>query len=125
MVKELQVAKEGGDLVTMSTWAELKNAILDEVLSLDIFMWALYSKFGIVHQAVIHLHKWQQRCVRRARILKNIHAVVDSMQAWTMKYKGVLLHLPKMMRVNVVEFQARIRIQIRNYEALPQLITSV
>ena len=34
MAKELQVAKQGGDLVKMLTRAELKKAILDEVLSL-------------------------------------------------------------------------------------------
>ena len=38
MAKELQVAKQGGDLVTMSARAELKKAILDEVLSLDTVM---------------------------------------------------------------------------------------
>ena len=43
------MAKQGGDLVTMSARVELKKAILDEVLSLDTVMRALYSKFGIVH----------------------------------------------------------------------------
>ena len=38
MAKELQVAKQGGDLVTMSTRDELKKAILDELLSLDTTM---------------------------------------------------------------------------------------
>lgn len=38
MVKELHVAKQGGDLVTMSTRVELKKAIVDEVLSLDKVM---------------------------------------------------------------------------------------
>lgn len=38
MAKELQVAKQGGDLVTMSTRAELKKEILDDILSLDTFM---------------------------------------------------------------------------------------
>ena len=35
MEKELQMAKQGGDLVIMSAWAELKKVILDEVLSID------------------------------------------------------------------------------------------
>ena len=47
------------------------------------------------------------------------------MQAWTMKYKEAPLHLPKMMRANVVELQVRIQSQISNYEDLPQLITSI
>ena len=34
MAKELQVAKQGGDLVKISAQAELKKEILDEVLSL-------------------------------------------------------------------------------------------
>jgi len=58
MTKELHVAKQGGDLVTMSTWDELKKEILDEVLSLDTIMRELYSKFGTMHQAVVHLHRW-------------------------------------------------------------------
>ena len=103
MVKELHVSKQGGHLVTMSAQAEMKKAILDEVLSLDTVMRSLYSKFGTVHQAVIHLHRWQQRCARRSCILKNIHTVVDNMQAWMMKYKAAPLHLLKMMKANAVE----------------------
>lgn len=38
MVKELQVAKQGGELVTMSVRDDLNKAILDEVLSLVIVM---------------------------------------------------------------------------------------
>ena len=38
MAKELQTSKQGGELVTASARAELKNEILDEVLSLDIVM---------------------------------------------------------------------------------------
>ena len=41
MEKEIQMAKQGGDLVTMSAQAELKKAILDEALSLDTVMRAL------------------------------------------------------------------------------------
>ena len=108
MAKELQVAKQGGDLVTMFAQAKLKKAILDEVLSLDTVMRALYSKFGTMHQAVIHLHGWQQRCARRVCILKNIHIVVDNMRTWMMKYKGDPLHLPKMMKANAVKLQAHI-----------------
>ena len=59
MAKELQTAKRGGELVTASTREELKKEILDEVLSLESIMWALYSKFGTVHKAVIHLNRWQ------------------------------------------------------------------
>ena len=57
MAKELQTAKQGGQFVTPSARAELKKAILDEVLSLDIVMRALYSKFGTAHQEVFHLHE--------------------------------------------------------------------
>ena len=38
MAKELQMVKQGGELLTTSTQAELKKEILDEVLSLDIVM---------------------------------------------------------------------------------------
>ena len=103
----------------------MKNEILDEVLSLDTFMRALYSKFGTVHKAVFHLNGRQQRHPRRACILSNVHSVVDYMQTWTMGYKGAPLHLPKMMKPRVVELKARIRSQIRNYEDLLQLITSL
>ena len=56
MENELHTAKQGGDLVTMSAWAEIKKEILDEVLSLETVMQALYSKFGTLHKAVVHLH---------------------------------------------------------------------
>lgn len=59
MAKELQTAKQGGELVTVSAQAELKKVILDEVLSLDIDMGALYSKFGTVHKAIIQLNRWK------------------------------------------------------------------
>lgn len=59
MKKELQKSKQGGDLVTVSTQAKLKKALLDEVLSVDIVMRALYSKFGTMHMAVVHLNGWQ------------------------------------------------------------------
>jgi len=94
--------------VTMSARAELKKEFLDEVLSLNIVMRALYSKFGIMHKAFVHLNGWQQRYARRACILMNVHVVVDDMQTWTMKYKGARLHFPKMMRVNEVKLKARI-----------------
>jgi len=38
MPKELQIAQQGGELVTTSTQVELKKAIMDELLSLDIVM---------------------------------------------------------------------------------------
>ena len=56
MDKELQTAKQGGELFTTSTQAELKKEILDEVLSLDTIMRAMYSKFGTMHKAVFHLN---------------------------------------------------------------------
>ena len=58
MAKELQMAKQGGELVIASARAELKKEILDEILSLDIVMQVLYSKFGIVHKVVVHLNEW-------------------------------------------------------------------
>ena len=57
MAKELQTTKQG-ELVTKFTLAELKKEILDEVLSLDTVMWALYSKFCTVHKAVVHFNGW-------------------------------------------------------------------
>ena len=82
---------------------------------MDTVMRAMYSKFCTMLQVGIHLHGWQHPCVGRARILKNIHVAVDNMRAWMMKYKGVPLHLPKMMKSNAVELQARIWSQIQNY----------
>lgn len=113
MAKELQVSKKGGDLVTMSARAELKKAILDGVLSLDTVMRALYSKFGTMHQAIVHLHGQKHQRVRRARILKNIHAAIDNMQAWMMKYKGASLHLPKMMMANALSCKHVSRVRSR------------
>ena len=109
----------------MSAQAELKKEILDEVLTLDTVMRALYSKFGTVHKAVAHLNGWQQQCARRACVLKNIHFVFDDMQTWTMKYKGDPPHFPKMMMPNKVELKERIRSQIQKYEDFLQLITSI
>lgn len=125
MAKELHTTKQEGELVTASARAELKKEILDEVLSLDTVMRALYSKFGTVHKVIIHLNRWQQRCARRTRILLNVHVVVDYMKKWTMRYKEASLHLPKMMEPRAVELKAHIRSQIQNYEELPQLITSL
>ena len=73
------MAKQGGELVTTFSWAELKKEILDEVLSLDTVMRAFYSKFGTVHKAVVHLNKWQQRYARRVRILSNVYVAIDYM----------------------------------------------
>lgn len=58
MAKELQMTNQGGELVTSSTRAELKKVIVDEVSSLEIVMRVLYSKFGTVHKAVVHLNGW-------------------------------------------------------------------
>lgn len=52
------MAKKGGELVTASAQAKLKKAILDEVLSLDTHMRALYYKFGTMYKAVVHLNGW-------------------------------------------------------------------
>ena len=60
MAKELQMTKQGEELITTSSQAELNKAILDEVLSLDIVIQALYLKLGTVHKAVVHLNSWQQ-----------------------------------------------------------------
>lgn len=88
-------------------------------------MQALYSNFGTLHNVVVHLHGWQQRCARITRILANLHAIVDDMQAWMMKYKGAPLQFPKMMRANAVEMKQRIQSQIENYEELSEPITSI
>lgn len=42
-----------------------------------------------------------------------------------MRYTGAPLHLPNMMKPKAVELKAHIWSQIRNYEELPQLITSL
>ena len=60
MTKELQITKEGGELVTTSAREDLKKAILDEVFSLYSVMRALYSKFDTMHKVVVHLSGWQQ-----------------------------------------------------------------
>ena len=74
------MTKQGGELVIASAQAKLKKEIINEVFSLDTVMQALYSKFGIVHEAINHLNGWQNRCVRRACILSNVHDVVDYMK---------------------------------------------
>lgn len=61
----------------------------------------------------------------KALILSNLHFVVNHMQTWTMRYKGTLLHLLKMIKPRVVDQNAHIQSQIWNYEELPQLITSL
>jgi len=60
MAKEIQTTKEGGELVTMSTRVELNKAILDEVLSLDTGMQALYSNFGTMHKVIVNINGWKQ-----------------------------------------------------------------
>lgn len=60
MAKVLQMDKKGGELVTTSAQEELKKTILDEVLSLETVMQALYSKFGTMHKVVVHLNNYQQ-----------------------------------------------------------------
>jgi len=57
--------------------------------------------------------------------MTNLHAVVDYMQEWTMRYKGAPLHLPKMMKFSAVELKAHIQSHFQNYEELSQLITSI
>ena len=109
IVKEVQMSRRGGELVTSSTQAKLKKVILDEVFSLDTFMRALYSKFGTVHKAVVHLNGWEKHCVRSAHILLNMHATIDYMQTWIMRYKGTPSHLPKMMKPRVVKLNACIQ----------------
>jgi len=88
-------------------------------------MQELYSKFGTMYKAAVHLNGWQQQCARRAHILSNVHVDVDYMQTLTMRYKGAPLHLHKIMKPRVVKLKARIQSQIQNYEDLPQLITSL
>ena len=119
------MAKKVGELVTTSAQAVLKKEILDEVLSPDTIMRMMYSKFGTMHKAVIHLNRWQQRCDRRARILSNVYVDVDYMQTWTMRYKEAPLHFPKMINPIAVKLKARIRSHVRNYEDLLQLMTSL
>lgn len=119
------MAKQGGELVTECTWVELKKAILDEVLSLEKFMQVLYSKFGTMHKVVVHLNGWQRRCARRACIFSNVHNSLNYMQTWKMRYKGASLHLPKMMKPKAFTLKIRVWSQIRNYEDLPHLITSL
>ena len=58
-------------------------------------------------------------------MLANLHVSIDYMQKWTMRYKGAPLHLPNMMKPRVVNLKARIRSQIKKYEELPELITSI
>lgn len=45
-------------MVTTSVQEKLKKVIPDELLSINIVMWALYSKFGTVNKAVVHLNDW-------------------------------------------------------------------
>lgn len=52
------MTKQGGELVTTSARVELKKVILDEVLSLDKVMRALYSKFGTMDKTMVHLNRW-------------------------------------------------------------------
>jgi len=49
----------------------------------------------------------------------------DYMQTWTMRYKGALLHFPKMIKPRAVELEAHIQSQIWNNEELRHLITSL
>lgn len=46
-------------MIIASAQPELKKVILDEVSSLERVMWALYSRFGIVHPEVVHLNSWK------------------------------------------------------------------
>jgi len=88
-------------------------------------MWALYSKFGIVHKVVFHVNDWQQCHARRACILSNLHTIFEHMQTLTMRHKGSQLHFHKMIKPRDIELKTRIWIQIQNYEELLQLITSL
>jgi len=54
-----------------------------------------------------------------------MHAAIDYMQTWTLRYKGTPLHLPKMMKPKATKLKVCMQNQIWNYEDLPQLITSL
>lgn len=110
MVKELQATKQQEEKAITSTRAEWRKVILDEVTSLETFMWKMYFKFITVHKSVVHLDGWQQHCDRRERVLADIRTVVDHMQIWKMRYKEAPLYLQKMMKPKAVELKAHIQI---------------
>ena len=74
----------------------MKKVILAEVSSLERVMQRLYDRFT-VHKEVVHLHGHQQCYIKITYTLIDIHATIDYVHTWTMRYKGGLLHLHKMM----------------------------
>ena len=71
-------------------------------------MQKLYDGFITVHKLVVHLYGFQQRSKRVVWTLKEIHAAITHVQEWTMRYKGALLYLPKMMKPQAELDKARI-----------------
>ena len=98
MAKELQTARQREEQLIGSARAEMKKVILIEVSSLETVMQRLYDRFITVHKAVVHLHGHQQHCIKIVRTLTDIHVIVDHVQTWIMRYKGVPLYLHKMMK---------------------------
>ena len=67
--------------------AEMRKVILDEVSTLEITMKKIYDVFVTVHKAVVHLYGFQQRCMKIAQTLKDIHASIAHVHDWKMRYK--------------------------------------
>ena len=105
--------------------AEMRKVILVEVSTLKATMQKLYDKFLIVHKVVVHQYgfQWWRRNI--VQTLEDIHAAIAQVQEWTMRYKGALLHLPKMMKPQLELDKAKIWIQIQNYENRTLFISSI
>lgn len=98
MAKELEVARQREEQSIGSSRAEMKMAIVADVLALETVTQRFYGRFVIVHNAFVHLHAHQQHCTKIKRTLIDIHATVNHVQTWTIGYKGAPLHLHKMTK---------------------------
>ena len=66
----------------------MKKVILTKVSALETVMQRLYDRIITMHKAVVHLHGHKQHCIKIACTLTDIHATVDHVQTWKMRYKG-------------------------------------
>ena len=98
MENELQEAKQRTKYSAGFAMPEMRKLTLAEVSTLETTMRKLYDRFVTMHKVVVHIFGSQRYSTKIIQTLRYIHNVIPHVHEWTMRYKGSLLHFPKIMK---------------------------
>lgn len=104
---------------------DLQADIYGEIQALGDTMRQFYEEMITLHKAVVPLHDMQKRSRENVKVLKLIHAAINTIQEWGNKYKEAPIDLARKTRQEAELEKVKVKMLIQSKKPLGTCVANI